>query len=322
MSEVYDQMGKNGFVWFHGVVEDVNDPLYIGRVRVRCIEFHSKNIQLLPTEHLPWASVLQPITSAAVSGVGRSPTGLLPGSWVVGFFRDGYNAQDPIIMGSLAGIPQPHPISKKWADSAEGFYDPSEMYPSAGYSGEADTNRLAVGLTSAYENTIVKIKKLNMRKGVPTANGGSWSEPPTPYAAEYPYNHVTESTSGHITEVDDTAGAERLHTYHRSGTFQEVHPTGSVVTKIVGENYTIIAGRNSVLIEGVVNVTINGAAKVYCKEKVDVQADKDIHVVTKGNFLHDVTGTYTVNSKGKVYINSSGSAKLIMDPGGRVDINP
>ena len=103
----------------------------------------------------------KPITSAAVSGVGRSPTGLLPGSWVVGFFRDGYNAQDPIIMGSLAGIPQPHPISKKWADSTEGFYDPSEMYPSAGYSGEADTNRLAVGLTSAYENTIVKIKKLN-----------------------------------------------------------------------------------------------------------------------------------------------------------------
>ena len=319
---IHDQMGKNGFVWFHAVVEDIQDPLYLGRVRVRCAEFHTKNKLLVPTESLPWASVLQPITSAAISGIGRSPTGLLQGSWVVGFFRDGSNCQDPIIIGSFGGIPQPNPISHKMIEITEGFYDPSGQYPKSGFTGEADTNRLAIGLTNAYEKTIVKIKKLNTKDYVPTANGGWWGEPPTPYAAEYPYNHVTESSSGHITEVDDTAGAERLHTYHRSGTFQEVHATGSVVTKIVGENYTIVAGANSVLIEGMVNVTINGAAKVYCKGKVDVQADKDIHVVTKGNFLHDVTGTYTVNSKGKVYINSSGSAKLIMDPGGRVDINP
>ena len=39
-------MGKNGFVWFYGVVEDRHDPLYLGRVRVRCIGWHTDDKHL------------------------------------------------------------------------------------------------------------------------------------------------------------------------------------------------------------------------------------------------------------------------------------
>ena len=35
----------------------------------------------------------------------------------------------------------------------------------------------------------------------------------------YPKNHVYETESGHIKEFDDTEGAERIHEYHKSGTF-------------------------------------------------------------------------------------------------------
>ena len=49
-------MGKDGFNWFVGVIEDRNDPDKAGRVKVRrCIGYHSENIQDIPTEHLPWA---------------------------------------------------------------------------------------------------------------------------------------------------------------------------------------------------------------------------------------------------------------------------
>jgi FolB domain-containing protein len=43
-------MGKNGFVWFYGVVEDRHDPLYLGRVRVRCIGWHTDNTKLTATQ--------------------------------------------------------------------------------------------------------------------------------------------------------------------------------------------------------------------------------------------------------------------------------
>ena len=75
--------------WFEGVVEDRNDPLQLGRVKIRCIGYHTENKQDLPTDDLPWAVPVQPITSAAMSGVGISPLGPVPGTVVVGFFRDG-----------------------------------------------------------------------------------------------------------------------------------------------------------------------------------------------------------------------------------------
>lgn len=88
--------------WFTGIVEDVNDPQQLGRVRVRCMNYHNGNIGELPTEKLPWATCIMPVTSASVSGVGQSPTGLVNGSWVLGFFRDADDLQDPIIIGSIS----------------------------------------------------------------------------------------------------------------------------------------------------------------------------------------------------------------------------
>ena len=53
---------------------------------------------------------------------------------------------------------------------------------------------------------------------VASENNDPWSEPETPYAAEYPENHVYESTSGHIMEFDDTIDKERIHLRHEIGT--------------------------------------------------------------------------------------------------------
>lgn len=92
---------KDGFVWWVGVVEDRMDPLQMGRCRVRIFGYHGDDKTLLPTEDLPWAIPIQPIISAAVSGIGITPVGVLPGSWVVGFFLDGNDNQQPVMFGTL-----------------------------------------------------------------------------------------------------------------------------------------------------------------------------------------------------------------------------
>ena len=89
--------------WF-GVVEDRMDPLELGRCRVRVLGFHPEEQNKFPTERLPWATCIQPSTSAAISGKGSSPVGLVEGSWVVGFFVDGSAAQIPVIIGSIYGL--------------------------------------------------------------------------------------------------------------------------------------------------------------------------------------------------------------------------
>ena len=78
-------MGQDGFNWFVGVVEDRDDPEKAGRVKVRCLGYHSADTQKIPMEDLPWASVMMPVTAGANSGIGFSPHFLLEGTWAVSY---------------------------------------------------------------------------------------------------------------------------------------------------------------------------------------------------------------------------------------------
>lgn len=90
--------------FFVGVVEDNDDPLEIGRVRVRCFGVHSPYLNDIQIEDLPWASVLLPATEGGTSGIGRSPNGLLPGTYVFGMFLDGKTSQSPLVFGSIPKV--------------------------------------------------------------------------------------------------------------------------------------------------------------------------------------------------------------------------
>ena len=99
-------------ITFFGIVEDRHDPLEIGRVRVRCHGIHTDDKSKIATPDLPWAQVLLPTTSAAISGFGTQH-GLVEGSTVFGFFRDGETKQDPVVTHSAAGIPSEFYIKDK-----------------------------------------------------------------------------------------------------------------------------------------------------------------------------------------------------------------
>jgi hypothetical protein len=93
-------IGKDGFVWFIGVVEDRIDPLGLGRCKLRIFGWHTTNTSELPTTDLPWALPMYPINNS------KSFSAPKINDWVVGFFMDGVSGQAPIMMGVLPGIQQ------------------------------------------------------------------------------------------------------------------------------------------------------------------------------------------------------------------------
>jgi len=97
-------LGDPSFRWWWGCVEDRLDPLQKGRVRVRIHGYHSPFKKDIPTENLPWAEVMQPVTMAASPQA--APVGIFEGAWVCGFFKDGNECQQPVVMGFLTTLPE------------------------------------------------------------------------------------------------------------------------------------------------------------------------------------------------------------------------
>ena len=288
-----------------GVVEDRNDPEELGRCKVRWLGVHTEDKVLLKTEDLPWSYPIQPIHSAAMSGVGETPIGPVEGTWVVGVFVDLKEASIPMFFGTLGGIPQ------NAADPETGFNDPNAKYPLEDLLNEPDTNRLARGVE---EDTVVQSKKENLDEMSYPVGGGQREdkqEPETPFAAEYPFNHVKFTESGHVQEFDDTEGAERIHTYHRSGSFEEIHPDGSKVTKIVKDTYTAvlgeenihialdsnnhIAGNLNLLVEGNTNIKIIGDVDARVDGKLDLSVLNNINMTSETGNVNIKTPSGNIN---------------------------
>ena len=161
-----------------------------------------------------------------------------------------------------------------------GFKDPKGKYPM--YLNEPDTNRLA--RHEEIKKTVVYKKEQTRDIGVLTAQNKSWSQSPIPYNSKYPFNHVYMSESGHLLEFDDTQNSERIHMYHRKGTFYEIDANGTRVTRIVGDDYEILERNGFVHIKGTMNVTIDGDSNVRVNNALNV----DVHGKTTINVFNDV----------------------------------
>ena len=168
---------NGGFFWFTGVVEDRFDPLFLGRTKVRIVGYHNASRTELPTADLPWAQPIQNITSAAMTGIGHTPVGPVEGTWVVGFFADGADQQEPYILGTLSGIPQSSYYNS--IPDSQGFTDKSKQYPIKELLDEPDTNRLARGIRKPF---VDDKDKLRAKAVTLSRNQGKWTSrhPPSP----------------------------------------------------------------------------------------------------------------------------------------------
>lgn len=130
MKIISNNYAGNTNIWWIGKVEDADDPLKIGRYRVRIHGAHDKKTSVVPKEFLPWAQCVLPTTEGGVSGIGRS-SGIIPGAQVFGMFLDGENKQIPLILGSIHTINQPSKMQKEEASPRSSEQRPEPSSPDA-----------------------------------------------------------------------------------------------------------------------------------------------------------------------------------------------
>ena len=203
------------------------------------------------------------------------------------------------------GTPGPSSDSIKRGTDNTGFRDPNNKYPLKDYINEPDTNRLARGI---IEGTVVEKKDANVKKGIPKAyDSGSWDQPMPAFGAKYPYNKVFETESGHIQEFDDTPGQERIHTYHRSGTYTEIDANGTEVHYIIGDSFTLMERNGCIHVAGECNITVEGNTNIFARTDANIEVAQNANIRVGNNVDLGVANDMYVAAGGSILMNAAGS---------------
>lgn len=280
-------------MFYKGIVEDNNDELQLGRVKVRIVGKHSPQVkkiddyEFLPTSDLPYAVPLYPAGASSISGVSNFSVPSINSIVVCGYFDD--DEQELFYIGTLGLL---------GSTKIDGFGISNNPNPTKDYP----LSDLVKGT-----NTIVSSTKSNSLFSVPSSD----------YATVYPKNNVIETKSGHVIELDDTDGAERIRIYHKSGTYNETNTNGTNVESVVGDKY--IESSN-------INLHCDTNCNLYAGSDVNITTGSNVNVICGGDATMTVTGTTTVTSgvaanvtapnisiKGTTYskIESSGTMEII-----------
>ena len=176
-------VGRDGFIWWIGQIADdswtknlsgsspkntpvADQPGFGYRYQVRIMGYHTADDKELRNEDLPWASVMYPVTSGGGGDTSFETPALRTGNFVYGFFVDGEDAQQPVIMGIL-GYNQYQAIYTKQPAPFVPFRGNNNTSPIATYGiiSEKEVNPPGIG-TSKPSNA-------NQGVGVPSSAGGS-----------------------------------------------------------------------------------------------------------------------------------------------------
>lgn len=199
----------------------------------------------LEDEELPWAMPLLPIMSASYQSDDYGECGISPTGIQVNSYVFGFFAD-----GSTARVPVIVGTMPAIKEGDENKHDvPKEA------------------------------REINTWQNKPLIG----PEPKSSYAAKYPFNKVTRTLSGHTIEIDDSPNAERIHIYHKSGTYVEISQDGKTVTKVVGDNYTILAKNDEIHIEGNVNGYIRGNVNLKIDGNLNIDVGGKCDITSGGN---------------------------------------
>jgi len=184
----------------------------------------------------------------------------------------------------------------------KGFTDPNANYPTKEYAGISETNKLAQG---DVRGTVVQEKNNNRMLGAKLPGGEAWDEPESAFRGAYPYNKVTQTESGHIIEMDDTPGSERIHIYHKSGTYVEIDANGSMVKRTKGSSYEIIDRNGKISIAGRADISVNGACNIFVGNDANIEVEGDVNLTCHNDITAMAGGTLNLSATEEVNITSS-----------------
>lgn len=115
--------------------------------------------------------------------------------------------------------------------------------------------------------------------------------------SKYPFNNNTQTESGHLFEMDDTPDHERIRILHGpSKTFVEIHPDGTVVTKINKHSKVVISNNSFVHVKGISNIRVEGNCNLV--------VNGDFNHRVAGDYNLDIGGTYNMLTRGKIDVTS------------------
>ena len=162
--------------------------------------------------------------------------------------------------------------------AADGFADPSGEFPNREYFFSTSVNKAAKG---------EKINSLDIGGG----DYGVSLNLPDQKPSQYPYNQVQETQSGHIIEIDDTPGGERIMIRHRTGAGVELRSDGTVLISSRSQRIEVTGGDHTAIVEG-------EGTLVY-KGNLNLQVSGDLNMNVEGNYNLNVAGDKIESIKGR-----------------------
>src|SRR6056300_1783340 len=174
----------------------------------------------------------------------------------------------------------------------DGFKDANRQYPLPEYSNQPSTNKAVRG---------GKTNKVYLGGGDITVDLGL--RPLLP--SQYPKNNVKKTITGHIVEIDDTPGNERMLYRHRTGSGIEMRADGTVIISSVDNTVRVTGGDEKVIVEGDGEISYNGNLTLNVSGDFDLRVGGDFNVQVSGDEDKDVRGS----KRTKVHRNQESTIK-------------
>jgi hypothetical protein len=199
-----------------------------------------------------------------------------------------------------------------------GYQDPTNSLPTPEYRGEPSTHMNARGFNSYSNQTRLLAKDSGRMTGMPAAGDiGTFGEPELKAAPQYPYNHTKSTRAGHIIELDDTPGAERVNIEAGSGTGLEMFGDGSAAFRIHGNYYQSNYGDSYQGVMGKYFLTSVNDMHIRSTSDMNLQSDGAMVVNMGGDGSLLISGDYLVSVGDELKFRAN---KIVFESMGDIDI--
>ena len=161
----------------------------------------------------------------------------------------------------------------------DGFNDPTGQFPRGEYQDRPSVNKAVTG---------DQINELDLRNGIPGVDTTLQQK----VATQYPMASTNESVSGHIIEINDTPGGERILIKHNTGAGIDIKSDGTIIINSKSNKIDIIDNDHRLVVEGDGNVSYYGNLNMNVSGDYNLTVGGNYNLKVKGNWIADIIGSY------------------------------